>query len=162
MSGIDPRAMVSCSAKLGKRCSRRRLRGYRRRSGTRRRLHCRYHAVVQGPSKFGRNNHFYSFAPSAAIPGPHLYGERVTLEVGDSNEFREYSTVNRGTQRRRLHSHRQQQSHHGLRAHRARLRVGNPRSSKTAPSSPAISCRGLRRRRRFFPRPPVHPHRKHS
>jgi len=98
MSEIDPRALVSCSAKLG--------------------LNVRVgafavigdevelgdgcivdnHAVVRGPSKFGRNNHFYSFSSIGGDAQDLTYhGERAFLEVGDSNEFREFSTANRGT-----------------------------------------------------------------
>src|SRR5271154_4230199 len=57
-----------------------------------------HHAVVQGPSKLGRDNHLYSFAVLGGDPQDLTYtGQRVTLEVGDSNRFREFSTVNRGT-----------------------------------------------------------------
>jgi len=56
------------------------------------------HAVVRGPSRFGRNNHFYSFS---AVGGDAqdltFHGERAWLEAGDANEFREFCTVNRGT-----------------------------------------------------------------
>ena len=56
------------------------------------------HAVVKGPSKFGRNNHVHSFAIVGGDPQDLTYtGQRVWLEVGDSNEFREYCTVHRGT-----------------------------------------------------------------
>jgi UDP-N-acetylglucosamine acyltransferase len=56
------------------------------------------HAVVQGPSKFGRHNHVHSFAIVGGDPQDLTYtGQRVWLEVGDWNEFREYSTVHRGT-----------------------------------------------------------------
>ncbi len=56
------------------------------------------HAVVRGPSKFGRNNHFYSFCSIGGDAQDLTYhGERAWLEVGDANEFREFSTANRGT-----------------------------------------------------------------
>lgn len=56
------------------------------------------HAVVRGPSSFGRDNHFYSFAVIGGDPQDLTYtGQRTTLEVGESNEFREFSTINRGT-----------------------------------------------------------------
>jgi UDP-N-acetylglucosamine acyltransferase len=56
------------------------------------------HAVVRGPSKFGRSNHFYSFSVIGGDPQDLTYtGQRVSLEVGESNEFREFSTANRGT-----------------------------------------------------------------
>lgn len=56
------------------------------------------HAVVKGPSAFGRNNHIHSFAIVGGDPQDLTYtGQRVKLEVGDSNEFREFCTVHRGT-----------------------------------------------------------------
>lgn len=57
-----------------------------------------HHAVVQGPSRLGRDNHVYSFAVVGGDPQDLTYkGERVFLEAGDTNEFREFCTVNRGT-----------------------------------------------------------------
>jgi UDP-N-acetylglucosamine acyltransferase len=56
------------------------------------------HAVVKGPSTFGRNNHVHSFAIVGGDPQDLTYtGQRTCLEVGDSNEFREFCTVHRGT-----------------------------------------------------------------
>jgi UDP-N-acetylglucosamine acyltransferase len=56
------------------------------------------HAVVNGPSKFGRNNHVHSFAIVGGDPQDLTYtGQRTCLEVGESNEFREFCTVHRGT-----------------------------------------------------------------
>jgi UDP-N-acetylglucosamine acyltransferase len=56
------------------------------------------HAVVQGPARLGRKNHVYSFAVIGGDPQDVTYrGERVSLEAGDENEFREFCTVNRGT-----------------------------------------------------------------
>jgi UDP-N-acetylglucosamine acyltransferase len=56
------------------------------------------HAVVRGPSTIGRKNHFHSFSVIGGDPQDYTYtGQRVRLEVGDENEFREFSTVNRGT-----------------------------------------------------------------
>jgi UDP-N-acetylglucosamine acyltransferase len=56
------------------------------------------HAVVKGPSTFGRNNHVHSFAIVGGDPQDLTYtGQRVRLEVGESNEFREFCTVHRGT-----------------------------------------------------------------
>jgi UDP-N-acetylglucosamine acyltransferase len=57
-----------------------------------------HHAVVHGPARLGRGNHIYSFSVIGGDPQDLTYkGERVSLEIGDSNEFREFSTVNRGT-----------------------------------------------------------------
>jgi len=56
------------------------------------------HALVQGPARLGRKNHLYSFCAVGGDPQDITYkGERVSLEIGDENEFREFCTVNRGT-----------------------------------------------------------------
>jgi UDP-N-acetylglucosamine acyltransferase len=56
------------------------------------------HAVVKGPARLGRNNHLHPFS---AVGGDAqdltFHGERAWVEIGDSNVFREFSTVNRGT-----------------------------------------------------------------
>jgi len=57
-----------------------------------------HHAVVQGPARLGRGNHVYPFSVIGGDPQDLTYkGERVSLEIGEANEFREFSTVNRGT-----------------------------------------------------------------
>jgi UDP-N-acetylglucosamine acyltransferase len=56
------------------------------------------HAVVHGPSKFGRNNVFHPFCSIGADPQDlKFHGERTELLVGDNNVFRECVTVSRGT-----------------------------------------------------------------
>jgi UDP-N-acetylglucosamine acyltransferase len=56
------------------------------------------HAMVKGPARLARRNHFYPFSVVGGDPQDLTYeGERVSLEAGDENEFREFSTVNRGT-----------------------------------------------------------------
>lgn len=56
------------------------------------------HAMVKGPARLGRRNHFYPFSVVGGDPQDLTYkGERVSLETGDQNEFHEFSTVNRGT-----------------------------------------------------------------
>ena len=56
------------------------------------------HAMLKGPARLGRRNHFYPFSVVGGDPQDLTYkGERVSLEVGDENEFHEFSTVNRGT-----------------------------------------------------------------
>src|ERR1700684_313604 len=56
------------------------------------------HALVRGPARLVRANLVYSFAVVGSDPQDLTYkGERVSIEVGDHNEFREFSTVNRGT-----------------------------------------------------------------
>jgi UDP-N-acetylglucosamine acyltransferase len=56
--------------------------------------------VVQGPSKFGKNNVFHSFSAIGGDPQDYTFRrERVELVAGDGNIFREYVTVSRGTQK---------------------------------------------------------------
>jgi UDP-N-acetylglucosamine acyltransferase len=51
------------------------------------------HAIVRGPARLGRANHVYSFAVVGGDPQDLTYkGERVSIEVGNHNEFREFST----------------------------------------------------------------------
>jgi UDP-N-acetylglucosamine acyltransferase len=58
------------------------------------------YAAVQGPSKFGKNNVFHPFSVIGGDPQDYTYcGERTELVAGDDNVFREYVTVNRGTQK---------------------------------------------------------------
>lgn len=55
-------------------------------------------AQVQGPAKIGRENRIF---PQAAIgfepQDLKFQGERVSLEIGDRNQFRELCTIHRGT-----------------------------------------------------------------
>jgi UDP-N-acetylglucosamine acyltransferase len=56
------------------------------------------HAVVQGPSRIGRNNVFHPFCSVGGDPQDFRFqGEKTELEVGDGNTFREYVTISRGT-----------------------------------------------------------------
>jgi UDP-N-acetylglucosamine acyltransferase len=60
----------------------------------------RAHASVEGPSKFGKNNVFYSFSAIGGDPQDYTFrGERTALVAGDGNIFREYVTINRGTEK---------------------------------------------------------------
>jgi UDP-N-acetylglucosamine acyltransferase len=98
MSEIDPRAIVSPSARLGQnvRVGAFAVVGDEVELGD----GCivENHAVVRGPSRFGRDNHFHSFSAVGGDAQDLTYhGERAWLEVGDANEFREFSTINRGT-----------------------------------------------------------------
>ncbi|MGA8873033.1 MAG: acyl-ACP--UDP-N-acetylglucosamine O-acyltransferase [Candidatus Acidiferrales bacterium] len=98
MSAIDPRAVVSPSAKLGNcvQVGAFAVVGDEVELGD----GCvvESHAVVSGPSTFGRKNHFFSFSIVGGDPQDLTYtGQRVRLEVGDENEFREFCTVHRGT-----------------------------------------------------------------
>src|SRR6202158_329278 len=98
MSEIDPRAIVSSSARIG--------------NGVRigafavvgddveRGDDCvlEPHAVVRGPARIGRKNIFDSFCSIGGDPQDLTFtGERTELVVGDSTRFREFSTVSRGT-----------------------------------------------------------------
>ncbi|HXN94679.1 MAG TPA: hypothetical protein VN879_09255, partial [Candidatus Acidoferrales bacterium] len=98
MSEIDSRALVSTSARLG---SRVKIGAYAV-VGDEVELGegcvLEPHAMVQGPSRLGRDNHLSPFCSIGGNPQDLTYkGERVSLEVGDSNEFHEFCTVNRGT-----------------------------------------------------------------
>ena len=58
------------------------------------------HAVIYGPARIGRQNHFYSFCAVGGEPQDLTFaGERVSLEIGDANQFREFVTVSRGTKK---------------------------------------------------------------
>lgn len=55
-------------------------------------------AVVLGPTKIGRENRIYPNASLGFDPQDLKFrGERVSLEIGDRNHFRELCTVHRGT-----------------------------------------------------------------
>ena len=57
-----------------------------------------HHAVVQGPARLGRRNQVYPFAVIGGDPQDlNFAGERVSVEIGDENLFREFCTVSRGT-----------------------------------------------------------------
>ncbi|HET7258471.1 MAG TPA: acyl-ACP--UDP-N-acetylglucosamine O-acyltransferase [Candidatus Acidoferrum sp.] len=58
------------------------------------------HAVLHGPSRFGKNNVFHPFCVLGGDPQDYTFrDERVELVAGDGNIFREYVTVSRGTQK---------------------------------------------------------------
>jgi UDP-N-acetylglucosamine acyltransferase len=97
-NGIDSRALVSPMAKIGQGVTigAYAVVGDEVELGDGCRLD--HHAVVQGPTRLGQKNHVYAFAVIGGDPQDLTYkGERVTLEVGDGNEFREFSSANRGT-----------------------------------------------------------------
>ena len=98
MSEIDPRAVVSPSAKLGNCVQVRAFAVVGDEVELGDGCVVEPHAVVNGPSTFGRKNHFFSFSIVGGDPQDLTYtGQRVRLEVGDENEFREFCTVHRGT-----------------------------------------------------------------
>lgn len=98
MSGIDPRAVIDPSAKLGTNVS---IGPFavigadvEIGDGT----WIGPHAVVEGPTRIGRDNRIYQFASIGAAPQDKKYaGEPTLLEIGDRNLFREFTTINRGT-----------------------------------------------------------------
>lgn len=56
------------------------------------------HAVVDGDTTIGRDNHLYPFCSVGLAPQDLKYhGEATRLEIGDRNVIREFVTLNRGT-----------------------------------------------------------------
>lgn len=56
------------------------------------------HCSVLGPTRIGRDNRFVGHCAVGGEPQDKKYaGERVSLEIGDRNTFREFVTLNRGT-----------------------------------------------------------------
>src|SRR5215471_16033352 len=97
---IHPQAAVAPSAKLGKgvKVGAFAVVGVNVELGAGCELHP--HAIVQGPSRFGKNNVFHPFCVIGGDPQDYTFrGERVELIVGHGNIFREYVTVSRGTQK---------------------------------------------------------------
>jgi UDP-N-acetylglucosamine acyltransferase len=98
MSEIDPRAIVSASARIagGTRVAAFAVVG----EGVELGEDCvlEAHAVVRGPARIGRKNIFDSFCSVGGDPQDLKFsGERTELLVGNGNHFREFSTVSRGT-----------------------------------------------------------------
>lgn len=55
-------------------------------------------ACLEGPARLGRNNRVFPHACLGTEPQDLKFaGERVSLEIGDGNIFREFVTVHRGT-----------------------------------------------------------------
>jgi UDP-N-acetylglucosamine acyltransferase len=100
MNQVDARAIVSPRARLGKdvRVEAFAVIGDEVELGDACVVHS--HAMVQGPSRFGRENVFHPFCSAGGDPQDLTYhGERAELIAGDANIFHEYSTVNRGTKK---------------------------------------------------------------
>src|SRR5258708_32568530 len=98
MSEIDPRAIVSSSARIGSgaRVGAFSVVGNEVELGD----DCvlEPHAVVRGPARIGRKNILDSFCSVGGDPQDLKFsGERTELVVGDAHRFREFSTVSRGT-----------------------------------------------------------------
>ncbi len=99
MSGIDPRAIVSPQAELAPDVSVGPYTvieaGVRVGSGT----WIGPHAVIKGPTTIGAGNKIFQFASIGDAPQDLKYkGEPTRLEIGDRNVFREFTTMNRGTE----------------------------------------------------------------
>jgi len=55
-------------------------------------------AVIQGPTRLGKDNRIFPLAAIGFEPQDLKFGgEEVRLEVGDRNQFREFTTIHRGT-----------------------------------------------------------------
>jgi UDP-N-acetylglucosamine acyltransferase len=97
-AGIDPRAVVSKSARIGAgaRIGAYAIVGDDVELGEDCTVHP--HAVVHGPSRLGRGNALHPFCSVGGDPQDLKYaGEPTLLEAGDGNIFREGVTVSRGT-----------------------------------------------------------------
>jgi len=56
------------------------------------------HVVLEGRTSIGRGNRIYQFASIGGPPQDKKYGgEPTSVEIGDGNTIREYTTINRGT-----------------------------------------------------------------
>lgn len=56
------------------------------------------HVVLRGPMRMGKGNKVFQFSSLGEEPQDKKYqGEITTLEIGDNNIFREFTTVSRGT-----------------------------------------------------------------
>lgn len=57
------------------------------------------HVVVEGWTELGRDNQIYQFSSIGAAPQDLKYaGQETYLKIGDRNRFREFTTLNRGTE----------------------------------------------------------------
>ncbi len=60
------------------------------------------HVVIKGPVKIGKENRIYQFSSIGEDPQDKKYADEVTsLEIGDRNTIREFSTLHRGTKQDR-------------------------------------------------------------
>lgn len=56
------------------------------------------HAVIEGNTKIGAGNRIFQFSSIGAVPQDLKYaGEPTRVEIGDGNQFREFTTVHLGT-----------------------------------------------------------------
>lgn len=57
------------------------------------------HCVIEGPSEFGRESVFFPFVSAGQAPQDLKFqGERSWLRAGERNTFREFTTLQRGTE----------------------------------------------------------------
>jgi UDP-N-acetylglucosamine acyltransferase len=57
------------------------------------------HVAIEGPIRIGSGNRFFPFSSIGAIPQDLKYhGEVSEVIIGDNNTFREFVTINRGTE----------------------------------------------------------------
>jgi len=57
------------------------------------------HALIESNTVIGRRNRFFPFAAvGLATPDLKFRGEPSTLEIGDANIFREFTSIHRGTE----------------------------------------------------------------
>ena len=77
---IGPYCVIGADVELGEGC------------------HLVSHVAIEGPTKIGADNGFFSFSSIGMAPQDLSYaGELTRLEIGDHNEIREFVTINRGT-----------------------------------------------------------------
>ena len=56
------------------------------------------HAVINGNTTIGENNHIFQFCSIGEVPQDLTYkGEDTRVVIGDNNTFREYVSIHRGT-----------------------------------------------------------------
>ncbi|MCK5727002.1 MAG: acyl-ACP--UDP-N-acetylglucosamine O-acyltransferase [Thiotrichaceae bacterium] len=57
------------------------------------------HAVIQGPTRIGKDNQIFQFTSLGEIPQDKKFvrGDKTELVIGDRNVIREFCTFNRGT-----------------------------------------------------------------
>ncbi len=57
------------------------------------------HVVINGPTRIGCDNRIFQFSSIGEIPqDKKFHGEDSSLEIGDRNTIREFTTINRGTE----------------------------------------------------------------
>lgn len=62
-------------------------------------IHVASHCVIEGPSEFGSGSVFFPFVSAGQAPQDLKYkGERSWLRAGERNTFREFITLQRGTE----------------------------------------------------------------